>query len=145
MYVLFGFHMAFILHYFMPSRLSLKLLSIYCCPIHMQQEQQMMKLMGFAGFDSTKGKGVEDNKKGPAKGATSKHKEREYRQYMNRRGTYVPPRYMLCRIQPLTDVALAVQGPDSGTLPLDRLRFASRGIPTASAPFERISFRSCMR
>ena len=43
--------------------------------------------MGFAGFDSTKGKGVEDNKKGPAKGATSKHKEREYRQYMNRRGT----------------------------------------------------------
>ena len=37
----------------------------------------MMKLMGFAGFDSTKGKGVEDNKKGPAKGAASKHKERE--------------------------------------------------------------------
>lgn len=47
----------------------------------------MMKLMGFAGFDTTKGKGVEDNKRGPAKGAVSKHKEREYRQYMNRRGT----------------------------------------------------------
>lgn len=46
----------------------------------------MLKLMGFAGFDSTKGKGVEENKKGPAKGAASKHKQREYRQYMNRRG-----------------------------------------------------------
>lgn len=45
-----------------------------------------MKLMGFAGFDSTKGKGVEDNNRGPAKGAISKHKPREYRQYMNRRG-----------------------------------------------------------
>lgn len=49
----------------------------------------MMKLMGFAGFDTTKGKGVEDNKRGPAKGAVSKHKEREYRQYMNRRGTWL--------------------------------------------------------
>lgn len=48
----------------------------------------MMKLMGFAGFDTSKGKGVEDNKRGPAKGAVSKHKEREYRQYMNRRGVY---------------------------------------------------------
>lgn len=54
-----------------------------------KQEQQMMKLMGFAGFDTTKGKGVEDNKRGPAKGAISKHKEREYRQYMNRRGTWL--------------------------------------------------------
>lgn len=49
----------------------------------------MMKLMGFAGFDTTKGKGVEDNKRGPAKGAISKHKEREYRQYMNRRGAWL--------------------------------------------------------
>lgn len=49
-----------------------------------------MKLMGFAGFDSTKGKGVEDNNRGPAKGAISKHKAREYRQYMNRRGAYFP-------------------------------------------------------
>lgn len=52
--------------------------------------------MGFAGFDSTKGKGVEDNKKGPAKGAASKHKEREYRQYMNRRG--MCPHDTCCRI-----------------------------------------------
>ncbi|CAM9298738.1 unnamed protein product [Pylaiella littoralis] len=55
------------------------------------EEQQMMKLMGFAGFDTTKGKGVEDNKRGPAKGAISKHKEREYRQYMNRRGGFNRP------------------------------------------------------
>eukprot|EP00903_Cladosiphon_okamuranus_P007658 g7426.t1 len=57
----------------------------------MTEEQQMMKLMGFAGFDTTKGKGVEDNKRGPAKGAVSKHKEREYRQYMNRRGGFNRP------------------------------------------------------
>ena len=49
----------------------------------------MMKLMGFSGFDTTKGKGVEDNKRGPAKGAISKHKAREYRQYMNRRGAWL--------------------------------------------------------
>lgn len=46
----------------------------------------MMRMMGFTGFESTKGKEVEDNKRGPAKGGFSKHKEREYRQYMNRRG-----------------------------------------------------------
>lgn len=78
-----------------------------------------MKLMGFAGFDSTKGKGVEDNKKGPAKGATSKHKEREYRQYMNRRGA-PPPRYTRCctpstyYLASLAGVTLDVHGPDSG-------------------------------
>lgn len=66
------------------NRLSATLL-----PLEIKQEQQMMKLMGFAGFDTTKGKGVEDNKRGPAKGAVSKHKEREYRQYMNRRGTWL--------------------------------------------------------
>lgn len=49
----------------------------------------MMKQMGFAGFNSTKGKGVTENSRGPAKGAISKHKKREYRQYMNRRGASV--------------------------------------------------------
>jgi len=58
-------------------------------PRNINQEQQMMKLMGFSGFDTTKGKGVEDNKRGPAKGAVSKHKAREYRQYMNRRGAWL--------------------------------------------------------
>lgn len=49
----------------------------------------MMKMMGFAGFDSTKGKAIAENSRGPAKGAISKHKKRVYRQYMNRRGTSV--------------------------------------------------------
>lgn len=73
----------------------------------------MMKLMGFAGFDTTKGKGVEDNKRGPAKGAVSKHKEREYRQYMNRRGTCLwnPVRYPFqrshsCGWRPVTRLVL---------------------------------------
>lgn len=47
-----------------------------------------MKQMGFTDFDSTKGKGRAENQQGPAKGAISKHKKREYRQYMNRRGTF---------------------------------------------------------
>jgi U4/U6.U5 tri-snRNP-associated protein 3 len=46
---------------------------------------------GFGGFSSTKGEQVEDNKKGPAKGAVSKNKAREYRQYMNRRGGFNRP------------------------------------------------------
>ena len=34
------------------------------------------------------GKQVADNKEGAASGAVSKHKERKYRQYMNRKGNY---------------------------------------------------------
>jgi len=49
-------------------------------------EQDIKRLLGFAGFDTTKGKQVADNKKGSAVGAVSKHKKRKYRQYMNRRG-----------------------------------------------------------
>ena len=49
-----------------------------------QVEQQMAALMGFGGFDSTKGKPVEDNKTTAAKGHVAKHKRREYRQYMSK-------------------------------------------------------------
>lgn len=54
----------------------------------------MMKLMGFVGFDTTKGKSVAENSRGPAKGAVSKHKKRVYRQYMNRRGASALAREM---------------------------------------------------
>ena len=48
----------------------------------------MMSMLGFAGFGSTKGRPVEDNHTGAAKGAAriEKKKKREYRQYMNRKG-----------------------------------------------------------
>ncbi|CAN0337108.1 unnamed protein product, partial [Phaeothamnion confervicola] len=55
------------------------------------QEQQMMRLMGFGGFDTSKGRTIDTNLKGAAKGAVSKHKKREYRQYMNRRGGFNRP------------------------------------------------------
>lgn len=54
-------------------------------------EQDIMALMGFTGFDSTKGKPVTDNKKSAAVGVVSKHKRRIYRQYMNRRGGFNRP------------------------------------------------------
>ena len=40
-------------------------------------------------FFMIQGKQVEDNKIGAASGAVSKHKERKYRQYMNRKGTFL--------------------------------------------------------
>ena len=43
-------------------------------------QDDMISLMGFAGFGSTKGKHVEGSKGGSAK----KEKKSEYRQYMNR-------------------------------------------------------------
>lgn len=48
----------------------------------------MMKLMGFGGFNSTKGKIVYDNHENASVGAVSKHKKREFRQYMNRKGGF---------------------------------------------------------
>lgn len=51
----------------------------------------MQMLMGFGGFDSTKGKPVEENARGAAAGAAHKEKKREYRQYMNRRGGFNRP------------------------------------------------------
>ncbi|TYZ68348.1 hypothetical protein PybrP1_012566 [[Pythium] brassicae (nom. inval.)] len=58
---------------------------------HLTEEEQMQALMGFGGFDSTKGKPVEDNAKGVAAGAVGKEKKRQYRQYMNRRGGFNRP------------------------------------------------------
>ena len=46
----------------------------------------MAVLMGFSGFDSTKGKIVQDNHEGPARGAVRKNKKHRYRQYINRKG-----------------------------------------------------------
>lgn len=50
-------------------------------------EAQMMKMMGFGGFDSTKGKHVPG---ADASGANVK-KQPKYRQYMNRRGGFNRP------------------------------------------------------
>lgn len=57
----------------------------------LSEEEQMRALMGFGGFDSTKGKPVEDNAKGAAAGALRQEKKRDYRQYMNRRGGFNRP------------------------------------------------------
>jgi len=47
----------------------------------------MMAMMGFGGFDSTKGKPVEGNQSGGSK----TNKQRTWRQYMNRRGGFNRP------------------------------------------------------
>jgi U4/U6.U5 tri-snRNP-associated protein 3 len=47
-----------------------------------EEELDMMAVLGFGGFDTTKGKEIADN----THGAVSKSKKRIYRQYMNRRG-----------------------------------------------------------
>lgn len=52
---------------------------------HLSEDQKMSQLFGFSGFDSTKGKKVEDNHTTAARGAMSKAKRREHRQYMNRK------------------------------------------------------------
>lgn len=52
-----------------------------------EDEIAMMKLMGFAGFDSTKGKKVNNNDSG----AVHHVVVRKYRQYMNRRGGFNRP------------------------------------------------------
>jgi U4/U6.U5 tri-snRNP-associated protein 3 len=54
-------------------------------------EEDMMALMGFKGFDSTKGKPIEENIVGAAAGGVAKHKKRVYRQYMNRKGGFNRP------------------------------------------------------
>jgi U4/U6.U5 tri-snRNP-associated protein 3 len=50
-------------------------------------ETQMMKLMGFGGFDSTKGKHVA----GADMSGANVKKQPKYRQYMNRRGGFNRP------------------------------------------------------
>lgn len=54
-------------------------------------EEAMMRAMGFGGFDSTKGKPVVDNATSAAAGGAMKNKKRVYRQYMNRRGGFNKP------------------------------------------------------
>ncbi len=51
----------------------------------LSEEQQMARLMGFGDFETTKGKKCEDNHTTAARGAMAKTKQREYRQYMNRK------------------------------------------------------------
>ncbi|XP_058794017.1 U4/U6.U5 small nuclear ribonucleoprotein 27 kDa protein-like [Phymastichus coffea] len=51
------------------------------------EEQQMMRMMGFCGFDTTKGKKVEGNDVG----AVHVILKRKYRQYMNRKGGFNRP------------------------------------------------------
>lgn len=51
------------------------------------EEQEMMKLMGFCNFDTTKGKKVEGNDAGTVHVIL----KRKYRQYMNRKGGFNRP------------------------------------------------------
>ncbi|XP_072941365.1 U4/U6.U5 small nuclear ribonucleoprotein 27 kDa protein [Epargyreus clarus] len=51
------------------------------------EEQEMLKVMGFCGFDSTKGKKVDDNVEGEVHVVL----KRKYRQYMNRKGGFNRP------------------------------------------------------
>ena len=60
-------------------------------PEGVDEEEFMARMMGFSGFDSTKGKHVEDNDTTAAKGAAAKVLKREYRQYMNRKGGFNKP------------------------------------------------------
>ena len=57
----------------------------------LDEEEQMQRMLGFGGFDSTKGKAVEDNQISLAKGSAAKNKARKYRQYMNRKGGFNKP------------------------------------------------------
>ncbi|CAH1175631.1 unnamed protein product [Phaedon cochleariae] len=52
-----------------------------------QDEQEMMKLMGFCNFDTTKGKKVDGNDTGEVHVIL----KRKYRQYMNRKGGFNRP------------------------------------------------------
>ncbi|KAK0086757.1 hypothetical protein PV325_002620 [Microctonus aethiopoides] len=51
------------------------------------EEQDMMRMMGFCGFDTTKGKKVDGNDVG----AVHVILKRKYRQYMNRKGGFNRP------------------------------------------------------
>lgn len=55
------------------------------------EQDDMMQMLGFGGFGSTKGKAVQDNQSSAARGAASKNKGRKYRQYMNRKGGFNRP------------------------------------------------------
>jgi hypothetical protein len=49
------------------------------------EEQAMMRLMGFSGFNTSHGKKVETNHKGAQKGGAKTKSKRKYRQFMNRK------------------------------------------------------------
>lgn len=51
------------------------------------EDKEMVKMMGFCSFDSTKGKKVEGNDVG----AVHVILKRKYRQYMNRKGGFNRP------------------------------------------------------
>lgn len=53
-----------------------------------EEELEMMKVMGFFHFDTTKGKQVQGNDK---IGVANVLVKRKYRQYMNRRGGFNRP------------------------------------------------------
>ncbi|KAK9395333.1 U4/U6.U5 small nuclear ribonucleoprotein 27 kDa protein [Crotalus adamanteus] len=53
-----------------------------------EEEIEMMKMMGFAGFDTTKGKKVDGSVNAYAVNVSQK---RKYRQYMNRKGGFNRP------------------------------------------------------
>ena len=55
------------------------------------EEEDMMKMMGFGGFDSTKEKAVKSNQNVKETTGSYKPKERKYRQYMNRKGGFNRP------------------------------------------------------
>jgi U4/U6.U5 tri-snRNP-associated protein 3 len=58
----------------------------------LDEDEQMKLLLGFSGeFGTTKNQKVDDNHKSSAKGAAAKHKERKYRQYMNRKNGFNRP------------------------------------------------------
>uniref|UniRef100_A0A1B6H4T4 U4/U6.U5 small nuclear ribonucleoprotein 27 kDa protein n=1 Tax=Cuerna arida TaxID=1464854 RepID=A0A1B6H4T4_9HEMI len=52
-----------------------------------QEEQEMMKMLGFCSFDTTQGKKVDGNEDG----AVHVILKRKYRQYMNRKGGFNRP------------------------------------------------------
>jgi U4/U6.U5 tri-snRNP-associated protein 3 len=57
----------------------------------LDEEEQMQIMLGFGGFDTTKGKAVKDNQDSLARGSSGKNKARKYRQYMNRKGGFNKP------------------------------------------------------
>ena len=55
------------------------------------EEEQMQRLLGFGGFSTTKGQENPENQLGAARGGVKKNQNRQYRQYMNRRGGFNRP------------------------------------------------------
>lgn len=54
------------------------------------EEEEMMKMMGFGGFETTKNKSVQSNKSKSTQ-HSYKPETRKYRQYMNRKGGFNRP------------------------------------------------------